>query len=100
MRAIAIVARSNPAIASVQSVLTLAIHGLRAGDATVTVCGWPVGPKVVKRGAIRFLHSLKGECWETLCERCLTPEREAAKAVEGLAIASIEDSTTKASLAA
>ena len=99
MKAIAIVARSNPAIAYVQNLSTLAIHGLRAGDAIATVCGWPVGPKVVKRGTIRFLHSLKGECWETLCERCLKPEREAAKATEEIAIGQIEDSSAKAVLA-
>ena len=98
MKAIAIVARSNPAIVYVQNLLTLAIHGLRAGDATVTVCGWPVGPKVVKRGTIRFLHTLKGECWETMCERCLKPEREASKSVEGIAIGQIPDPVSKVAL--
>ena len=98
MKAIAVIARSNPAIAYVQNLTTLAIHGLRAGDATVTVCGWPVGPKIVKMGAIRFLHSLKGECWETLCERCLKPEREAAMAFEDLAISKLENSSAKAAL--
>ena len=90
MRAVAIIARSNPAITYVQNLSTLAIHGLRASDGSVTVCGWPVGPKVVKRGSVRFLHTIKGENWDTPCERCLKPEREAAKAVEELTIAKLE----------
>jgi len=99
MRALAIAARSNPSIVYVQNLSTLAIHGLRAGDSTSTPCGWSVGPKKVKRGAVKFLHSLKGECWETMCEWCLIPEREAAHAVEQIAIDSIEPSAAKSELA-
>ena len=99
MRALAIAARSNPSIVYVQNLSTLAIHGLRAGDSTSTPCGWSVGPKKVKRGAVKFLHSLKGECWETMCEWCLIPEREAARAVEQIAIDSIEPSAAKSELA-
>ena len=100
MKAIAIAARSNPAIVYVQNLGTLAIHGLRAGDATATICGWPVGPKVIKRGTVRFLHTLKGECWETLCERCLMPERQAAKAVEAIDIDQLDTTPAKDLLAA
>ena len=56
MSAIAVAARSNPSIVYVQNLTTLAIHGLRAGDATATMCGWPVGPKIIKCATIRFLH--------------------------------------------
>ena len=100
MRALAIVASKNHAIVHVQNLGTLAIHGLRAGDATATICGWPVGPKVIKRGTVRFLHTLKGECWETLCERCLMPERQAAKTVEAIAIDQLDTTPAKESLAA
>ena len=99
MSAIAVAARSNPSIVYVQNLTTLAIHGLRAGDPTATVCGWPVGPKVIKRGSIRFLYSLKGENWSSMCERCLTPEREAARATEEIAISHIPPSVAKATLA-
>ena len=99
MSAVSVIARANPSIVYVQNLSTLAIHGMRAGDSTSTVCGWPVGPKIIKRGAVRFLHSLKGECWEALCERCLMPEREAAKALEDVVIAQIKDSDAEAIMA-
>ena len=100
MKAIAIAARSHPCIVYVQNLTTLAIHGLRPGDGTATICGWPVGPKVIKRGNLRFLPSLKGENWETLCECCLLPERQAAKIVEALAIEQLDRTPAKGSLAA
>ena len=66
-------------ICYVQNLSTLAIHGMRPGGATTTACGWKVGPAKVKRGQIRFLNSIAAEAWQTLCSRCLTPERAAAK---------------------
>jgi hypothetical protein len=100
MKAIAIAARSHPCIVYVQNLTTLAIHGLRPGGGTATICGWPVGPKVIKRGKLRFLPSLKDESWETLCECCLLPERQAAKIVEALAIEQLDRTPAKDSLAA
>ena len=82
-------------IAYVQNLVTLAIHGQRAGDSSSTICGMKVGPARIKRGAVRFLNTISGECWETLCERCLLPEREAAKALEQASINRLEDSSSK-----
>ena len=100
MKALAIAARSNPCIVYVQNLTTLALHGQRPGDGTATICGWPVGPKVFKRGNLRYLLSLKGENWEDMCERCLMPERQAAKIVEALAIEQLDRTPAKDSLAA
>ena len=70
----------NPrAIVYVQNLTTLAIHGLRSGDSSHTICGWSVGPARQKRGQIRWLHTIAGEPFESLCERCLLPERKAAQ---------------------
>ena len=54
-----------------------------------------VGPARIKRGAVRFLNTIASESWESLCERCLRPEREAAKALEQEAIARLPDSSSK-----
>ena len=99
MRALAIVASKNPAIVYVQNLVTLAIHGLRAGDATATICGWHLGPKVFKKGTVDSVTPI-GVCWEMLFERCLMPERQAAKAVEVNAIDQIDTTPAKDSLAA
>ena len=56
-------------IAYVQNLHTLAIHGMRAGDSSTTICGMKVGPARIKRGAVRFLNTITSENWETLCER-------------------------------
>ena len=82
-------------IAYVQNLTTRAIHGQRAGDSSSTICGMKVGPARVKRGAVRFLNTVSGENWKTLCERCLLPEREAAKALEQTSIDRVEDSAGK-----
>ena len=82
-------------IAYVQNLVALAIHGQRAGDSSSTICGMKVGPARIKRGAVRFLNTIASECWETLCERCLRPEREAAKALEQEAITRLPDSSSK-----
>ena len=63
----------------VQNLHTLAVHGLRPGDGSTSICGWKVGPARVARGKVRFLNSITSEAWETLCERCLGPERVAAR---------------------
>ena len=100
VKALAIIARSSPCIVYVQNLITLAIHGQRPGDGPSTICGWPVGPKVIKRGNLKFLLSLKGESWENMCERCLLPERKAAKLVESLAIEQLDRTHAKDLLAA
>ena len=66
-------------ICYVQNLFNSKIHGMRPGDATTTACGWKVGPAKVKRGQVRFLSSITSESWQTLCSRCLAPERAAAK---------------------
>jgi hypothetical protein len=91
--------REHRVIAYVQNLSTLAIHGQRAGDSKTTICGFPVGPARVKRGAVKFLHSITGESWENLCEQCLLPEREAAIALEQLSIHRLPDSSSKRLLA-
>ena len=87
--------REHRVIAYVQNLVTLAIHGQRAGDSSSTICGFKVGPARVKRGAVRFLNTINGESWKLLCERCLRPEREAAKALELGSISRLEDSASK-----
>ena len=82
-------------IAYVQNLTTKAIHGQRAGDSSSTICGMKVGPARVKRGAVRFLNTIAGEDWKILCERCLLPEREAAKALEQNSIDRLEDSASR-----
>ena len=82
-------------IAYVQNLHTKAIHGQRAGDSSSTICGMKVGSARIKRGAVRFLNTISGECWETLCEQCLLPEREAAKALEQASINRLADSSSK-----
>ena len=54
-----------------------------------------VGPARIKRGAVRFLNSIAGESWENVCERCLLPEREAAKALEKGSISRLGNSASK-----
>ena len=63
----------------VQNMRTLAVHMCRPGDSTHTACGWSVGPAQQCRGAIRWLASTVGEPWTNLCERCLLPQRQAAR---------------------
>ena len=87
--------REHRVIAFVQNLVTLAIHGQRAGDSSSTICGMKIGSARIKRGAVRFLNTIQGECWETLCESCLLPEREAAKALEQSSINRLADSSSK-----
>lgn len=93
--ALATFTRERRVIAYVQNLATLAIHGQRAGDAASTIRGFNVGPARIKRGAIKCLPSIIGECWENLCERCLLPERQAAIALEELFINRLVDSPSK-----
>ena len=62
-------------LAYVQNLAMLALRGQHAADAASTIGGFNVGPARIKRGAIKFLSSITGECWENLCEQCLLPER-------------------------
>jgi len=87
--------REHRVISYVQNLETMAIHGLRSGDGSSTICGFDVGPRRIKRGVLKFLPGIIGECWENLCERCLRPEREAAIALEKLAINRLENSPSK-----
>jgi len=73
---------SDRILVYVQNLHTKAIHGQRAGDSSSTICGMKVGPARIKRGVVRFLNTISGENWRDLCERCLRPELEAAKALE------------------
>ena len=82
-------------IAYVQNLTTKAIHGQRAGDSSSTICGMKVGPARIKRGAVRFLRTISGENWRILCERCLRPELEAAKALEDGDINRLPNSASK-----
>ena len=81
IRDLSALVRKNDHIAFVQNVHTLAVHGLRPGDSSTSMCGWKLGPAKLKRGSVRYLSTIKGEPWHTLCERCLQPERAAAKAI-------------------
>ena len=87
--------REHRVISYVQNLSTMAIHGQRAGDAKTTICGFPVGPARIKRGAVKFLHSIIGESWENLCEQCLLPERENGMAPKALSVDRIADSSSK-----
>ena len=86
---------SERVLTYVQNLHTKAIHGQRAGDSSSTICGMKVGPARIKRGVVRFLHSIVGECWTNLCERCLRPELEAAKALEEASIKRVPESSSK-----
>ena len=87
--------REHRVISYVQNLDTLAIHGQRAGDSSSAICGFNIGPSRIKRGSLKFLPSITGECWEHFCERCLRPEREAGIALEKLAIDKLTDSPSK-----
>jgi len=91
--------REHRIVAYVQNLSTLAIHGQRAGDSSSAICGWKVGRALVKRGAVRFLSTIQGECWEILCSDCLSPEREAAKLLEQAHVNRLADSSNKRILA-
>ena len=86
---------SERVLTYVQNLHTKAIHGQRAGDSTSAICGWKVGPARIKRGKVRFLNSIVGESWMNLCERCLRPEMEAAKALEDSSIDRLANSASK-----
>ena len=90
--------REHRVIAFVQNLSMLAIHGQRAGDSSTTICGMKVGTARIKRGAVRFLNSIQGECWESLCEFCLLPERNAAKFLEQASVNRLPNSAAKSLL--
>jgi hypothetical protein len=63
----------------VENLATHSIHGMRQGDAQHTACGWNVGPARQRLGGIRWRSDLLGCAWRSICERCLLPERQAAR---------------------
>jgi hypothetical protein len=81
LEALAAVVSSSADRVLVQNLATSAIHSSRPGDGVHTLCGWSIAPERLKRGGIRFFSSLAGQPWWLYCERCLLPEREAAKLV-------------------
>jgi hypothetical protein len=72
---------SRICLAFVRNTATGAIHGLRPGDSTHTVCGWYVHGQ--RRGGLHWLSTVAGEPWANLCERCLLPERQSARLLAG-----------------
>ena len=62
----------------------MAIHGMRAGDGSTTRCGWKVSTAKIKRGDVKFIHTIAAEHWQQMCERCLGPERAAAKSTASI----------------
>jgi hypothetical protein len=67
----------------VQNVVTGAVHGARTHHTGSTGCGWRFA-SARKKGLglpYLFLDSLDGLAWWSICERCLTLEREAARVV-------------------
>jgi hypothetical protein len=68
-------------LAFVRNTATGAIHGLRPGDGTHTVCGWYIHGQ--RRGGLQWLSTIAGEPWPNLCERCLLPERQSARLLAG-----------------
>jgi len=87
--------REHRVISYVQNLETMAVHGLRSGDSSSTICGFDVGPRRIKRGVLKFLPGIIGECWENLCERCLRPEREAAIVLERVAVDKLANTPSK-----
>ena len=71
--------QSAHVVVYVQNLATRAVHGLRAGDAQHTICGWNVGATRQRRGGIRWLQSIGDTPWWLMCDRCLLAERNAAK---------------------
>ena len=49
----------------------------------------------MKRGGIRFLNTIVGEDWKTLCEGCLLPERRAAISREEASVKLLPDTASK-----
>ena len=70
---------SLQAIVYVENVASKVVHAMRPGDGAHTSCGWSVGPVRQKRGGIRWLDSVRGRSWRTMCDRCMVPERNAAR---------------------
>jgi len=87
--------RDRRVITYVQNLHTRAIHAMRAGDSSSSICGWKVGSARVKRGKVRFLNTILGEDWKVLCPDCLRPEREAAKSLEQTSIDLLKPSAEK-----
>ena len=81
LQAIRTITTSAPAVVYVQNLSTMSIHVQRPGDALHTACGWSVGPEKQRRGVIRWINSIASEPWWILCDRCLLPERRAAKLI-------------------
>ena len=91
LHALRTVATSAPATVFVQNLATMCIHAQRPGDALHTACGWSVGPERQRRGGIRWLSSIASEPWWILCDRCLLPERRAAKLLASAAETPLSD---------
>jgi hypothetical protein len=79
IQALQVLAVETRTVVYVENLLTNSIHSLRHGDASHTACGWNIGQQRQRRGGIRWLDTIQGCCWKSLCERCLLPERQAAK---------------------
>jgi hypothetical protein len=54
-------------------------HALRAGDAAHTACGWSVGPVEQRKRGVVFLSDIRNIGWRKMCDRCMIPERQAAR---------------------
>ena len=58
---------ASQAIVYVENMASQVVHAMRPGDAAHTSCGWSVGPVRHKRGGIRWLDSVRGKGWHTMC---------------------------------
>ena len=63
------------------------VHALRTGDAAHTACGWSVGPVQQRKLCIEWLTSITRTSWKDMCERCMVPERNAARLLRPLEVA-------------
>ena len=70
---------ASQAIVYVENMASQVVHAMRPGDAAHTSCGWSVGPVRQKRGGIRWLDTVGGRGWHTMCDKCMIPEHNAAR---------------------
>lgn len=70
------------AICYAQNVTSLVCHALRAGDASHTACGWSVGAVMQRKRGIHFMNDVRHINWKSMCDRCMIPERQAARLLE------------------
>lgn len=52
---------------------------LRAGDASHMACGWSVGAVEQRKRGFLFLSDIRNIRWSDMCDRCMIPERQAAR---------------------